>query len=61
MHACSAEIYASGAEKKPRRDDLQDEFIVKVAHNLEEASDLAEAGFEKFDEFNGKHIYRKRK
>jgi hypothetical protein len=57
----SAEIYASGAEEKPRRDDLQDKFIVKVAHNLEEASDLAEAGFEKLDEFNGKHIYRKRK
>jgi len=38
-----------------------DEFIVKVAHNVKEACRLAEAGFEKFDEFNGAHLYRKRK
>jgi hypothetical protein len=38
-----------------------DEFTVKVAENLEEACRFAEMGFEKFDEFEGKHLYRKRK
>ncbi len=38
-----------------------DEFTVKVAHNVEEACRLAEAGFEKFEEFSEIHLYRKRK
>jgi len=38
-----------------------DEFTVKVADTLEEACQFAEMGFEKFDEFEGKHLYRKRK
>jgi len=38
-----------------------DEFHVKVAETPEEASKLGEAGFEKFDEFDGVHLYRKRK
>jgi integrase len=38
-----------------------DEFTVKVAHNIKEACRLAEAGFEKCDEFNDVHLYRKRK
>lgn len=38
-----------------------DEFTVKVAHNTKEACRLAEVGFEKFDEFDGVHLYRKRK
>ena len=38
-----------------------DEFTVKVADNVEGACKLAEAGFEKFDEFDGLHLYRKRK
>lgn len=37
------------------------EFITKVARTVEEARKLIEAGFEKHDEFDGIHIYRKRK
>lgn len=62
----SATIYAYGAMRKlgrikPTAKVKKDEFEVKVAQNLEEASKLAEDGFEKFDEIDGKHIYRKRK
>lgn len=38
-----------------------DEFYSAVAETVEEARKLIEAGFEKIDEFNGVHIYRKRK
>ena len=38
-----------------------DEFHVKVARTLDEACDLIKAGFEKVDEMDGVHIYRKRK
>jgi hypothetical protein len=38
-----------------------EEYTVKVAHNVEEAHRLAEVGFEKFGEFDGKHHCRKRK
>jgi len=40
---------------------VSDEFITKVATKIEEACKLIEVGFEKHDEFNGVHIYRKRK
>jgi len=36
-------------------------FHVKVARTIEEACELAKAGFEKFDEFSEGKIYRKRK
>jgi hypothetical protein len=35
-------------------------FHVKVAITIEEACELAKAGFEKFDEFSEGKIYRKR-
>lgn len=38
-----------------------DEFHVRAAETVEEASKLGEVGFEKFDEFDGVHLYRKRK
>ena len=38
-----------------------DEYITKVATTTDEACKLIEAGFEKHDEFEGVHIYRKRK
>ncbi len=38
-----------------------DEYITKVAKTADEACKLAEAGFEKFDEIDGLHLYRKRK
>jgi len=40
---------------------VDEEYICRVAETLEEAQDLIEAGFEKHDEFNGVHLYRKRK
>ena len=39
----------------------KDEFTVRIAHNLEEAIRLAEAGFDRFDEIDGQKLYRKRK
>ncbi len=38
-----------------------DEYTVRVAETFEEACELAKAGFEKWDEVDGKKIYRKRK
>jgi integrase len=38
-----------------------DEYTVRIANTFEEAFELAKAGFEKWDEFEGKKIYRKRK
>ena len=40
-------------------DDYQ--FHVKVAHNLKEACELTEAGFEYITEMDGCKIFRKRK
>jgi len=37
------------------------EFEVATATTVEEAASLGEAGFQKFDEFNGIHLYRKPK
>ena len=39
----------------------EDQFITKVAHTPKEACKLREVGFKKFDEFNGVHLYCKRK
>jgi integrase len=38
-----------------------DHFIIKTAHNVEEAEELGEIGFEPFDIIDGMHLYRKRK
>lgn len=38
-----------------------DEYDVATATTVEEIKKLAEAGFEKFDEFNGIHVFRKPK
>ena len=38
-----------------------DEYDVATGTTVEEIKKLAEAGFEKFDEFNGVHVYRKPK
>jgi integrase len=38
-----------------------EEFICKIAQTPEEAQKLIELGFTKADEFEGKHLYRKRK
>lgn len=41
--------------------DTPDEFITRVAKTVKGARALIEVGFEKVDEFDGIHIYRKRK
>jgi hypothetical protein len=38
-----------------------DEFVSKVAWNLEEACKLVEAGFEYVTEFEGAKVFKKRK
>ena len=38
-----------------------DDYDVATATTKEEVKHLAEAGFEKFDEFNGVHVFRKLK
>ena len=38
-----------------------EEYICRAAKNIEEATKLIEDGFEKHDEFDGVHVYRKRK
>lgn len=39
----------------------EDEYVVKTAKTVEEAIDLANAGFSFWDEFDRVKIYRKRK
>jgi hypothetical protein len=39
----------------------ENNFTVKVAETHEEAISLLEAGFNKVDEFDGLHLYRKLK
>jgi hypothetical protein len=46
-----AAIYADGS----------DDFISKVAKNVEKACELIELGFEYVNEINGRHLYRKKK
>jgi len=41
--------------------DTDDDFTIKVAHNVEEAIELGETGFQPFDVIDGVHLYRKRK
>jgi integrase len=41
--------------------DAEPEYISRIGETPEEAMKLIDAGFTKADEFNGKHIYRKRK
>jgi len=41
--------------------DTDDDFTIKVAHNVEEAIKLGEIGFQPFDIIDGVHLYRKRK
>ena len=41
--------------------DQDDQFIVKTAHNAEEAAKLGEIGFKPLDVIDGMHLYRKRK
>lgn len=41
--------------------DMPNEFVTRVAKTVKEVRALIEAGFEKVDEFDGVHIYRKRK
>jgi len=41
--------------------DTDDDFTIKVAHNVEEAINLGETGFQPFDVIDGVHLYRKRK
>ena len=40
---------------------VPEESTTRVAHSVQEACELIEAGFEKADEYNDLHIYRKRK
>jgi hypothetical protein len=46
-----AAIYADGS----------DDFVSKVAKNVQEACELIELGFEYVHEIDGFHLYRKRK
>jgi len=41
--------------------DGNDDFVCKVAKNIEEARELIELGFEYVHEIDGNHLYRKRK
>ena len=41
--------------------DVNDEFHVKIASTLEEATKLLEVGFEYIMEIGGKKLFRKRK
>jgi len=41
--------------------ETPEEFTTRVAKNVKGARALIEAGFEKVDDFDGVHIYRKRK
>jgi len=41
--------------------ETPEEFTTRVAKNVKGARALIEAGFEKVDNFDGVHIYRKRK
>jgi len=41
--------------------DGEPEYISRIAETPEDAKKLINAGFTKADEFDGKHIYRKRK
>jgi len=57
-----------GASKSEEYVDLyassrlqSEEYTARVAETVEEACKLIEAGFGKVDEFDKKHIYRKRK
>lgn len=50
-----------GKDKEQKEQKVEDKYDVEIAHNLEEAKELAKNRYEKFDEFNGKHIYRKEK
>jgi len=43
------------------RHDKPEEFHVKVAHSLDEACQLLEAGFEYVTDMDGAKIFRKRK
>jgi integrase len=52
-------LYVQLDEKLFRDEDSQ--FIVKAAHNAQEAAELGEIGFEPFDVIDGMHLYRKRK
>lgn len=57
-----ADIYASGAladKNRSQPSQPKDKFLVKIAKNAEEAENCAKEGYEKFDELNGAHIYRK--
>jgi hypothetical protein len=38
-----------------------DEFVTATATTVEEIKKLAESGYQKFDEYNGIHIFRKPK
>jgi len=38
-----------------------DQFTIRAAHNIKEATELAEVGFEPFDVIEGVHLYRKPK
>jgi len=59
-HLLSTEVYVHLAEElfsNPK--DMK--FITRAAVNTRGCRMLAEAGFEKFDEINGVHLYRRRR
>jgi hypothetical protein len=41
--------------------EVSDDFVVKVASTIEQATKLLEVGFEYVNEIDGKKLFRKRK
>ena len=57
-HLLSTEVYVHLAEELFSKPEDQ-KFITRCAVNVKGCRTLAEAGFEKFDEIDGVHLYRK--
>jgi hypothetical protein len=58
-HTMTTEIYIN--MEKMAFNVTSNEYIVKVASNLEEACQFLEVGFEYVTEIDGKKLFRKRK
>ena len=57
-----AKMEASQSEDDRKEDETEESrFDVQIATSLDEAKKFLEDEYEKIDEFNGKHLYRKPK
>jgi hypothetical protein len=48
-------------QREQAHSEVSDDFIVKVASTIEQATKLVEVGFEYVTEMDGKKLFRKRK